>query len=158
MKEFATAKMDSWTKTITITVATLFVIIGAIAYFQNILLLRVLSVMGIVIFVISYLSIPKIEVDEAHLSIKNAYRHDKISFSDIKSVELQTQKKINIRIFGIGGIFGHFGYFNAGEIWNVTHIHKKIRIKTRKKTFVISPENTKEFLLNLQQPLLLSKQ
>lgn len=66
-------------------------------------------------------------------------------------MEIITGKKFNIRTFGVGGLFGYFGYFNGNDVWYVTNVDKKIQIKMKSgKTYMISPENTEDLLRQLE--------
>jgi hypothetical protein len=52
----------------------------------------------------------------------------------------------------VGGLFGYFGYFNGKEVWYVTNTHKKVKIVLESgKVYMISPENTDDFVQEVEQ-------
>ena len=72
-------------------------------------------------------------------------RSHEILLDDIKSVS-KTKNKIQLRVFGIGGLFGYFGRYNGTEKWLVTNRHKKVKLETEAGIFVISPEEPDDFI------------
>ena len=82
--------------------------------------------------------------------IKNNFVNFKIKREEIAELDIITGKKFNIRTFGVGGLFGYFGYFNGNDVWYVTNLNKKIQITMKSgKIYMISPENTENFLREL---------
>ncbi len=144
--EFRTATMDKATKAITVVVGLVALanLIAAIQ-FQN-QAFWVISLILIAILLISYLFIPKIYFEQRNLFISNTFRTVKIPVESIQSVSELERGKLYTRTFGIGGLFGNFGYFNGKEFWLVTNSNKKVKIVTDTKTYVVSPEETKKFI------------
>ena len=71
----------------------------------------------------------------------------KIPFQDIQNIEACPNIGLNIRTLGVGGVFGHFGYYNGNDVWYVTNIHNKVKITMKSgKIYMISPENPEEFI------------
>ncbi|MDO5655082.1 MAG: PH domain-containing protein [Flavobacteriaceae bacterium] len=55
------------------------------------------------------------------------------------------------RTFGIGGVFGYFGWFNGNEEWFVTNLKKGVKMKSGNKTLIISPEDPDSFVEQLSK-------
>lgn len=98
-------------------------------------------------FITSYMMIPQLFLNDKTIVIKNNFVNIKIPFDDINTIEENPKIGLNIRTMGVGGLFGHFGYFNGNDVWYVTNINNKVKI-TRKsgKIYMISPENPEEFI------------
>lgn len=96
--------------------------------------------------------IPEISVDaQKNILIKNTFVNFKIKREEITNLERIIGKKFNIRTFGVGGMFGYFGYFKGNDVWYVNNLDKKIQITMKSgKTYMISPENTEDFLRQLE--------
>ena len=149
MKEFPTASMDKWTKVYT------FIFVG-IAFFTVYLLYNhsdfekkfifIPLIFLILVLVIAYALIPKITIINGTLYIKNKFTVIRIPVKEIEGIKRFPEIGMNLRLFGVGGIFGHFGYFNGGDLWYVTNIYKKVKIKTPKKLYIISPENPEKLI------------
>jgi len=156
MKAFPTAKMDQQTRIFTILFGLIcLVVMGYCGYEilteKEFVLLFPLAIV-VVALVSSYLMIPKISVDaQKNILIKNSFVNFIIKREEIANVERITGKKFNIRTFGVGGLFGYFGYFNGNDVWYVTNVDKKIQITMKSgKTYMISPENTEDFISELE--------
>jgi Bacterial PH domain len=72
--------------------------------------------------------------------------------NEIASVELLTDRQLKwtIRTFGVGGLFGYFGYFYNREIgsmlWYTSHQKNRILITTKnEEKIVISPDDPSLF-------------
>ncbi|MCQ4034768.1 PH domain-containing protein [Kaistella montana] len=156
MKTFPTAKMDQQTLVFTMIFGAIcHAVIGFCGY--EILTKKaffLLFPVTIVCFALvsSYLMIPIISVDsQKNILIKNQFVNFKIKREEIADLEIISGKKFNIRTFGVGGLFGYFGYFNGNDVWYVTNLDKKVQIKLKSgKTYMISPENTEDFLRELE--------
>ena len=91
--------------------------------------------------------IPQLFLNDKTIVIKNNFVNIKIPFDDINTIEENPKIGLNIRTMGVGGLFGHFGYFNGNDVWYVTNIHNKVKIETKTgKVYMISPENPEEFI------------
>ena len=127
MKEFANAKMDKWT--LFYTILYIFFSIGMVIFtFETEESKFPIILMGIILsgaFIFTYFMIPKINLSENAIHVKNAFVNFKISIQDISYVEKVEKLGLNIRTFGAGGVFGYFGYFNGNDVWYVTNIIKK---------------------------------
>lgn len=155
MKEFKTAKMDNTTKTITIVVL-LFLILFPFSTFlfsppQMFFLISSFVLMYGAIF-IAYGFIPKrIAISDDQILVKNLYGSVLINIHEIESYGKIEKIGLNLRTFGVGGLFGYFGYFNGKDVWYVTNIHKKVKIILKSGSiYVISPENPAEFIRELE--------
>ena len=106
--------------------------------------------MGIILsgaFIFAFFMIPKINLSENAIHVKNAFVNFKISIQDIGQIEKVEKLGLNIRTFGAGGVFGYFGYFNGNDVWYVTNIYKKVKITMKSgKIYMLSPENTEDFI------------
>lgn len=148
MKNF-TAKPDKWTKLYTFIFILFTIWILYFTYQSN--APKIAFILPFIVllaaFLVSYLMIPKILIENKNIVIKNTFTTIILSSSEIKTIEVYPKIGMNVRTFGVGGIFGFFGYFNWGEVWYVTNIYKKIKITTHKnKVYLISVENPSEFL------------
>lgn len=149
MKQFQTAFMDKWTKFYTF----LFILIS-IGTFLFLLYKKapviasvVLSIILLSSFMISYLLIPKISANNSEITVKNSFVNIKIPVSEINHVEKIDKLGFNIRTLGVGGVLGHFGYFNGNDVWYVTNSYKKVKITMKSgQIYMLSPENPKEFI------------
>ena len=91
--------------------------------------------------------IPQLFLNDKTIVIKNNFVNIKIPFDDINTIEENPKIGLNIRTMGVGGLFGHFGYFNGNDVWYVTNIHNKVKITMKSgKIYMISPENPEEFI------------
>lgn len=156
MKTFPTAKMDLQTKIFTILFGLICLLVMGFGLCEiiteKVLALAFPVAIVCVALISSYLMIPKISVDaQKYILIKNSFVNFKIVRAEIAHVEIITGKKFNIRTFGVGGMFGYFGYFNGNDVWYVTNLDKKIQITMKSgKTYMISPENTEDYLRQLE--------
>ena len=155
MKEFTTSKMDGMTKTITIIVL-LFLILFPISSFFFEPPKPIVSITSFVLMygaiIIAYCFIPKrIAVSYDQILIKNLFGSVLINIDEIETLEKIEKTGLNLRTFGIGGLFGYFGRFNGGELWYVTNTHKKVKIILKSgKVYIISPENPDDFVKEIQ--------
>ncbi len=156
MKTFSTAKMDPQTGIFTIIFGIICLLVIGFGLYEIITekvkaLAFPVAIVGIAL-ISSYFMIPKISVDaQRNILIKNSFVNIKIVREEIADVKIITGKKFNIRTFGVGGLFGYFGYFNGNDVWYVTNLDKKIQIKMKSgKIYMISPENTEGFLRELE--------
>ena len=148
MKNF-TAKPDKWTKFYTYFFIVFSIALVCFIYLAHVPKAVIIITLAILFlaFLVSYLMIPKILIEDKNIVIKNIFTSIILSPSEIKTIEKHPKISMNVRTFGVGGIFGFFGYFNWGEVWYVTNIYKKIKITTQKnKVYMISVENPSEFL------------
>lgn len=148
---FRTASMDTYTKVMTIVFIIFFsvVIFALVTSGEKFVFWPVCIMIGAIVS--AYLMIPKIGLEQGNLKIKNTFVNIEIPVRSIKNVELITKTGFNIRTFGIGGLFGYFGYFNGNEVWYVTNIRKKVKIQTEKKTYLISPEEPLKFINEIEK-------
>ena len=98
-------------------------------------------------FITSYMMIPQLFLNDKTIVIKNNFVNIKIPFGDINTIEENPKIGLNIRTLGVGGVFGHFGYYNGNDVWYVTNVYHKVKIETKTgKIYMISPENPEEFI------------
>lgn len=158
MKEFKTAKMDNKTKIITIILLIALPLLSITSFFlqpPKPIVSVFLTVLLSVVILISYGLVPKrIAISDSQILIKNLFGSIVINIEEISTLERIEKIGFNIRTFGVGGLFGYFGYFNGNDTWYVTNIHKKVKmiLKSGKK-YMMSPENTDDFVNTVQQLL-----
>lgn len=116
----------------------------------------IVSIFSLVIMygvvLISYAFIPKkILITDSQILIKNLFGKVTINLDEMYSIAKVEKASFNLRTFGVGGLFGYFGYFNGKDVWYVTNIHKKIKITLKSgKVYMISPENPDDFSNEIQ--------
>lgn len=156
MKEFPTAKMDERTKMITIIVLLFLLLFPIVSFFfeppKPAISISSFVLMYGAIF-IAYGFIPKrIAISTDQILVKNLYGSVLINVNEIESLSKIEKSGFNLRTFGVGGLFGYFGYFNGKEVWYVTNTHKKVKIVLESgKVYMISPENTDDFVQEVEQ-------
>ena len=148
MKNF-TSKMDKKTGLMT----TFFVVFAVAVPFIMFktgaprVALFVVSLIMSLAFITSYMMIPQLFIDQKIIIVKNSFVNIKIPFQDIQHIEACPNIGLNIRTLGVGGVFGHFGYYNGNDVWYVTNVYHKVKIETKTgKVYMISPENPEEFI------------
>lgn len=158
MKEFQTAKMDNLTKVITVILVIFLPSLALSSFFMEpakpiVSVFLTLLLVGVIIF--SYGFVPKrIALSASHILIKNFYGPVLIDLKEIKNLEKIDKTGFNLRTFGVGGLFGYFDYFNGGDIWYVTNIHKKVKITLNSgQIYMISPEKRDDFLNLIAQQM-----
>ena len=148
---FRTASMDIYTKVMTIVFIIFFsVVIFSLVQSDQKFVFWPVSIM-VAAIVTAYLMVPKIDLEQDNLKIKNSFVNIQVPVKSIKNVELITKTAFNYRTFGIGGLFGYFGYFNGNDVWYVTNIRKKVKIQTERKTYLISPEEPQKFINEIEK-------
>ena len=156
MKTFPTAKMDSQTRVFTFVFGVICLLVMGFGLYEiiteKVLALAFPVAVVCIALISSYLMIPEISVDaQKNILIKNSFVNFKIVREELANVEIITGKKFNIRTFGVGGLFGYFGYFNGNDVRYVTNLNKKIQITMKSgKIYMISPGNTEDFLRELE--------
>jgi hypothetical protein len=99
---------------------------------------------------LSYLLIPKLAVGDGKVIIKNTFANISVPVVSITDVERYDKVGFNIRSFGVGGLFGYFGYFNGNDVWYVTNIKRKVKITVKTgKVYMVSPENPDAFVAEI---------
>ena len=148
MKNF-TSKMDKKTGLMTTSFVVFAVAVPFVMYklgAPRVSLFMVSLIMALA-FITSYMMIPQLFLNDKTIVIKNNFVNIKIPFQYIKNIEASPNIGLNIRTLGVGGVFGHFGYYNGNDVWNVTNVYHKVKIETKTgKIYMISPENTEEFI------------
>lgn len=149
--EFRTAKMDRTTMIITIVVL-LFLLLFPFSTFlfnepEPVFLVTSFVLMYSAIF-IAYGFIPKrIALSYDQVLIKNLFGSVLINIKEIEKTVKIEKAGFNLRTFGIGGLFGYFGYFNGKDMWYVTNTLKKVKVILKSgKVYMISPENPADFI------------
>lgn len=95
----------------------------------------------------SYLMIPAITVNQEEIKVKNYFVHFPIKINEIAEIKKVGRLSWVIRSFGVGGLFGNFGYFNGNDVWYVTNLRKKVQITMNSgKVYMLSPEDTDGFI------------
>lgn len=148
MKNF-TSKMDKKTGLMTTSFVVFAVAVPFVMYklgAPRVSLFMVSLIMALA-FITSYMMIPQLFLNDKTIVIKNNFVNIKIPFDDINTIEENPKIGLNIRTMGVGGLFGHFGYFNGNDVWYVTNIYNKVKITMKSgKIYMISPENPEEFI------------
>ena len=148
MKNF-TSKMDKRTGLMTTSFVVFAVAVPFVMYklgAPRVSLFMVSLIMALA-FITSYMMIPQLFLNDKTIVIKNNFVNIKIPFQDIQNIEACPNIGLNIRTLGVGGVFGHFGYFNGNDVWYVTNVYHKVKIETKTgKVYMISPENPEEFI------------
>lgn len=148
MKNF-TSKMDKRTGLMTTSFVVFAVAVPFVMYklgAPRVSLFMVSLIMALA-FITSYMMIPQLFLNDKTIVIKNNFVNIKIPFDDINTIEENPKIGLNIRTMGVGGLFGHFGYFNGNDVWYVTNINNKVKITMKSgKIYMISPENPEEFI------------
>ena len=148
MKNF-TSKMDKKTGLMTTSFVVFAVAVPFVMYklgAPRVSLFMVSLIMALA-FITSYMMIPQLFLNDKTIVIKNNFVNIKIPFGDINTIEENPKIGLNIRTMGVGGLFGHFGYFNGNDVWYVTNVYHKVKIETKTgKVYMISPENPEEFI------------
>ena len=148
MKNF-TSKMDKRTGLMTTSFVVFAVAVPFVMYklgAPRVSLFMVSLIMALA-FITSYMMIPQLFLNDKTIVIKNNFVNIKIPFDDINTIEENPKIGLNIRTMGVGGLFGHFGYFNGNDVWYVTNVYHKVKIETKTgKVYMISPENPEEFI------------
>lgn len=152
MKQFPTASMDIRT---TISTWTFLILMPLLCYFvssmQSVIAFSIIIVVTPLSLIFALLLRPKYFIDEDNIIIKTSLKTIKIPRNTIIGTKFDNQTTYNVRTFGIGGVLGYFGYFNFWDLWYVTNIRMKVKIKTNRRLYVISPENPQEFLEELNK-------
>ena len=148
MKNF-TSKMDKKTGLMTTSFVVFAVAVPFVMYklgAPRVSLFMVSLIMALA-FITSYMMIPQLFLNDKTIVIKNNFVNIKIPFGDINTIEENPKIGLNIRTMGVGGLFGHFGYFNGNDVWYVTNVYHKVKIETKTgNIYMISPENPEEFI------------
>ena len=148
MKNF-TSKMDKKTGLMTTSFVVFAVAVPFVMYklgAPRVSLFMVSLIMALA-FITSYMMIPQLFLNDKTIVIKNNFVNIKIPFGDINTIEENPKIGLNIRTLGVGGVFGHFGYYNGNDVWYVTNVYHKVKIETKTgKVYMISPENPEEFI------------
>ncbi len=148
--------MDGTTKTITIIVLLILILFPISSFFfeppKPFISITSFVLMYGAIF-IAYGMVPKrIAVSINQILVKNMFGSVLIDIAAIESFGKIQKIGLNLRTFGVGDLFGYFGYFNGGDVWYVTNTHKKVKIKLKSgKTYMISPENPDAFVEEVQK-------
>ncbi|MBN9312439.1 MAG: hypothetical protein BGO40_13425 [Chryseobacterium sp. 39-10] len=150
MKQFRTAPMDKLTLALTIIFGAICAgvfVAAVISVISGELFMIFPGVVVLVVFVSSYLMIPSISVDREEIRVKNYFVNFPIKISEIAELKEVGRLQWVIRSFGVGGLFGNFGYFNGNDVWYVTNLRKKVQITMSSgKIYMLSPEAPEEFI------------
>lgn len=147
--EFKTAQIDRISKLTTIFLGLVMIVVFTYFILMHQVAIAVFFPIIAVVFLISYLFIPKIHTEQRKLVISNTYRTIEIPVQNIREITLVPRGTFFIRTFGVGGVFGQFGYFNKNEFWLVTNRDKRVKIVVGRKTYVISPEEPKKLISHI---------
>ncbi len=95
-------------------------------------------------------------VTEDEITVRRPIRNVHIKRSDVVSVELVERDKMTglVRTFGIGGLFGYYGYFANSTlgrmIWYATRKDRLVLVNTKdKKKIILTPNDPGKFVTEL---------
>lgn len=146
MKSYENASPDLFAKiTSGLFILAILVALGFWAYSPNPEARRAGMFLGLILLLaltIAWLLIPSLGRSESHFEIHTKLHAIDIPFREIESIEAKPNKGLYLRLFGVGGLLGYFGYFNKGEVWYVMNRQKTLRITTKAgKVYVVSPKD-----------------
>lgn len=162
MKKF-NASLDMLAMVITIAVTVLFVSLFyvQISLFKsgNYLIPSTVGIICLVTYIGSFLlSTRSYTVSENGISINRWLNTKFIPFSDlIGANKIESgQMGFTLRTFGVGGLFGYYGYFSnstfGNMVWYTTRRSKMVMLTTQKhKKIVLSPDDPDDFLRTFHQ-------
>lgn len=156
MKEIPTAPIDRFAKIMTVVVAAI-ILVTLTMYFAAEwsgagIWGVVISVLLFLILPFSYMLRPRLFVSPTHFEMRSILYSIKLPIREIKMVEMDQERTVNIRTFGIGGVFGYFGYYNGKDLWLVTNNSKRVVLKTTKgKTYVVSPQDPVQLINEIKK-------
>ena len=152
------ATLDPTAKLITIGIAILIIGIILFPFFFNNYKFNLLSIfinlILIMVFVISYCFSPKsYEINAYSLLINRPFNTVIINKSNINYIQIIKKENLNwsVRTFGVGGLFGYFGFFwnkkLGNMIWYASKRDTAIMINTKDgKTIIITPDEVEKFI------------
>lgn len=116
----------------------------------------IIIILGIALVFPFFYQIKDISLDDEHLVINRIFGHKIILLKDIDNVREKTGEGLDLRLFGIGGLFGYYGLF-----WNrdigvyracANNGNNLIAIKTKcGKTYVISCDDRDSLIEELSK-------
>jgi hypothetical protein len=83
-----------------------------------------------------------------------------IPYSDIRNISSPASEELkwSIRTFGVGGVFGYWGYFRNGRfgnmLWYATHHNNYLLVETQDKKILLTPDDssmTDDLMLRIKQ-------
>lgn len=93
------------------------------------------------------------KISDSHVIISRAIKNVEIPFNEIREIWWDRNKfefEGLVRVFGVGGFFGHYGIFYSSKLGKVnffaTNLSNSIIIKTNSMIYVITPEDPELFL------------
>lgn len=113
----------------------------------------IILLLAAIIFLFAYLLHPvKYIIENNHLKIVRLIFTISIPVKDILEIKETSYGVLHIpiRLFGSGGFWGYFGIFYSASYGAINmqaaNLKEMVFISTKKKKFVISPENSQEFI------------
>jgi len=156
------AKLDNLSYWITVLSSALLLILPAgILYkagsFEPILLLS-LALLPLILLICFAYRVTGFDVSKRQILIKRIVGDFSIPVEEIDEIYFdQDAMKNSIRTFGNGGLFGFYGRFRNKTLGPyrafVTSTKKAVVIKTKKQTFVLSPEKPEAFVRKVEAGL-----
>lgn len=127
-----------------------------VAYKSNLSQLIITNAILLAVLTIPYIFSPKsFLINKHHIIIKKGFGETKIPLKNVvEAKQIPCITKIRLRLLGSAGLYGYFGYFYIPDIGLVrmyaTRLHDLLLIRCKNnKTYVISPENTFEFIKSI---------
>lgn len=147
-----------------ITVTAVIILLGVITSgiiirikdYQILWYLVMIVIPSSVLIVTLIFMVRKYEIRERKLLVHRLGWKKIIDLSNLKSAEADPKAvKNSIRLFGNGGLFAFSGIYRNKELGNynvfATDFKKCVVLKTDQKIFVISPDNPKKFVEDINR-------
>ena len=108
------------------------------------------------ILLVPYLFAPKsFELTQSGVVVRRLLRSFEIPYSKIKKVYITDLPILGIRLWASGGLYGYYGLFylsKLGTVWVYATRRKRVLLlEVDNNRYVVSPENTDEFLKLLER-------
>lgn len=146
---FKPAPLDTVAKLITNATCFLMGVLSWLSWIDNPFIIFIVWILfGVLLFVPRGYSITGQDI-----LIKRLLSNIIIDGAEIQAVEAVEKPDIGLRVWGSGGFFGYLGIFRLGNGYAslyCTRLKNILLIKTRKRNYLISPDDPREFLSKWQ--------
>ena len=135
-----------------ITFSTLF-LMGVLTWFSWVDKIFFVFLIWIPLLVVLLFVPPGYSITGQDILIKRLLSNIIIDGAEIQAVEAVEKPDIGLRVWGSGGFFGYLGIFRLGNGYAslyCTRLKNILLIKTRKRNYLISPDDPREFLSKWQ--------
>ena len=147
-----TARLDNMAKVITVLVNSLFLGFSSLHWALSLGFLALVTSLTAGFFYIRHY-----EITADSIIIHHFLRKVVIPRTALTQVEALEEGALDNswRLFGSGGFFGYFGLFSSktyGKMhWYVSARKQAVLVKTAEKTYILSPDNRKDFVAVLSK-------